>query len=77
VALGGSFAGMIVTLCFISLWWRGKFNLKLMRIDRATVRQLVSIGTPAMLEQGWCRAASGFFECRPVWHRGLCGYGTA
>ena len=46
---------MIVTLCFISLWWRGKFNLKAAkqaRIDRVAVRQLVSIGTPAMLEQG-------------------------
>ncbi len=55
VALGGSFAGMIVTLCFVALWWRGKFNLKATKqacIDRATVRQLVRIGTPAMLEQG-------------------------
>ena len=77
VALGGSFAGMIVTLCFISLWWRGKFNLKAAkqaRIDRATVRQLVSIGTPAMLEQGLVQGGFlVFWNCRPVWHRGLCG----
>jgi putative MATE family efflux protein len=55
VALGGSFAGMIITLIFMALWWRGSFNLKptkRARIDWATARRLVSIGTPAVLEQG-------------------------
>jgi putative MATE family efflux protein len=55
VALGGSFAGMIITLVFVTLWWRGKFNLKARkeaRIDWSTARQLASIGAPAMLEQG-------------------------
>ena len=55
VALGGSFAGMIITLCFIAMWWRGKFNLSRparVRMDWSIARQLVSIGTPAVLEQG-------------------------
>ncbi len=55
VALGGSFAAMVITLVFVTLWWRGKFNLKARkeaRIDWTTARQLASIGAPAMLEQG-------------------------
>lgn len=55
VALGGSSAAMIVTLFFVTMWWRGSFNLKaskIARIDWGTARQLVVIGTPAVLEQG-------------------------
>jgi putative MATE family efflux protein len=55
VALGGSTAGMLVTLVFVTLWWRGHFNLKALkqpRIDPAVARKLISIGTPAVLEQG-------------------------
>ena len=55
VALGGSIAGSLVTLTFVTLWWRGHFNLKALkqpRIDTAVARKLVSIGTPAVLEQG-------------------------
>jgi len=54
VALGGSAAGMLVTLVFVVLWWRGYFNLKAVkeaRMDWTTTRQLISIGTPAVLEQ--------------------------
>ncbi len=55
VALGGSSAGLIVTCVFISFWWRGKFALKAIkqaRVDPKTLRQLISIGAPAMIEQG-------------------------
>ena len=55
VALGGSFAGMLITLTFVALWWRGNFNLKptrQARIDWVTAKQLLTIGAPAMLEQG-------------------------
>lgn len=55
VALGGGTAGAMVTCCFVLMWWRGKFNLqpvKRLIIDRPAARQLVSIGTPAVLEQG-------------------------
>ena len=55
VALGGSTASMIVTVVFVTLWWRGNFNLRALkqpRIDRAVARKLISIGTPAILEQG-------------------------
>ncbi len=55
VALGGGSAGLIVTLFFVLFWWRGSFNLKPLKrkvIDRATVRQIFSIGAPSMLEQG-------------------------
>ncbi len=55
VALGGSTAGFLITVLFVVIWWRGKFNLKPTRqisIDWGAARQLVSIGTPAVLEQG-------------------------
>ena len=55
VALGGSTAGFLITALFVVFWWRGKFNLKPTRqasIDWSAARQLVSIGTPAVLEQG-------------------------
>lgn len=55
VALGGSVAGLVVTLIFLTQWWRGRFNLKpaaQTRIDWTTARQLINIGTPAVLEQG-------------------------
>lgn len=54
VALGGSAAGVLVTGIFAAFWWRGKFALKAVkraRIDRRVARQLISIGTPAILEQ--------------------------
>ena len=54
---------MLVTVVFVSLWWRGHFNLKALkqpRIDRAVARKLVSIGVPAVLEQGWCSWVSWF-----------------
>jgi putative MATE family efflux protein len=55
VALGGGTAAMIVTLCFVTIWWLGYFKLKAvkqLRIDWVAARKLVSIGTPAVLEQG-------------------------
>ncbi|MEE4147032.1 MAG: MATE family efflux transporter [Halieaceae bacterium] len=55
VALGGGAAGFLIAALFVSFWWHGKFNLKPVRrasIDWSAARQLVSIGTPAVLEQG-------------------------
>ena len=55
VALGGSAGGAAVTAVFVAVWWRGHFNLKPVKrlaIDWASVRQLVTIGTPAVVEQG-------------------------
>lgn len=55
VALGGGFAGLSVSCLFAALWWKGRFNLKPVKrlaIDRTAARQLISIGTPAILEQG-------------------------
>lgn len=55
VALGGSGAGLLVTITFVTMWWRGAFNLKAAKqttLDRKVAKQLVSIGTPAVLEQG-------------------------
>jgi putative MATE family efflux protein len=55
VALGGGFAGLSITCLFVALWWRGKFNLKPVKklaVDWKSARQLGSIGTPAIIEQG-------------------------
>lgn len=60
IALGGSSAGFIVTCCFVVMWWRGKFNLKALKratIDTPIARQLIRIGTPAVLEQGLVQLA--------------------
>ena len=55
ISLGGGSAGLTVTLVFLMFWWRGRFNLgpsKEVRIDWSRVRQLFTIGAPAMIEQG-------------------------
>ncbi|MEH6569652.1 MAG: MATE family efflux transporter [Halioglobus sp.] len=55
VALGGGFAGLSITCVFVAFWWRGKFNLKPVKklaVDWKSARQLGSIGTPAIVEQG-------------------------
>lgn len=55
ISLGGSFGASLVTVAFAIAWWRGKFSLspvKRLRIDWGSVRQLVSIGAPAVVEQG-------------------------
>jgi Na+-driven multidrug efflux pump len=55
VAMGGGSAGALVTCMFTLMWWRGKFNLrplKKLAIDWQAARQLISIGAPAVLEQG-------------------------
>ena len=60
VALGGGMAGLVITLAFVTMWWRGRFKLKAVKratIDWPVARQLVSIGTPAMLEQGIVQVA--------------------
>ena len=54
LALGGSFAGLMVTSVFVAMWWRGKFALKPVRnlaIDWGVARQLAIIGSPAVIEQ--------------------------
>lgn len=60
IALGGGTAGAIVTLIFLAMWWRGHFNLKATknwRFERSTARQLLSIGAPSVLEQGFVQIA--------------------
>ncbi|MEM6581732.1 MAG: MATE family efflux transporter [Pseudomonadota bacterium] len=55
VSLGGSSAGALVTVIFVSMWWRDRFNLKAFKqakIDLRIARKLIAIGSPAMLEQG-------------------------
>ena len=60
VALGGSTAGMLVSVFFVTMWWRGNFNLKAAkraRIDWHSARQLIVIGAPAVLEQAIVQVA--------------------
>jgi len=60
VALGGGSAAFIVSIFFVNMWWRGDFNLKASKVasvDWAIARQLVAIGTPAVLEQGLVQLA--------------------
>lgn len=55
VALGSSAGAALVTIAFFLAWWRGLFNLKPPRplsVDRGMIRQITSIGGPAVLEQG-------------------------
>lgn len=55
VALGGGTAGFLVTLAFVLFWWGGTFNLKPVKkavVDWGIGRQLITIGTPSVVEQG-------------------------
>lgn len=55
IALGSGFGSTVVTLVFVACWWRGKLRLTPplhKAIDQPVMRQIVSTGTPAMLEQG-------------------------
>jgi putative MATE family efflux protein len=55
VAAGGSFGAFLVTAVFIYRWWRGRYALKALKtfsVDWSATRQLVTIGTPAVVEQG-------------------------
>ena len=74
VALGGSLAGALVTCVFAAFWWRGRFNVKALkewRIDWTSARQLLAIGAPSMLEQGFIQVAFlAFFAI-------VAQYGTA
>jgi putative MATE family efflux protein len=73
VGLGGGLAGAIVTLWFLLVWWTGRFNLGppvLRAIHWPAIRQLVSIGSPAIVEQGVIQLAMlAFFMV-------IAGYGT-
>jgi len=74
VALGGGLAGLSVTCFFVAMWWQGRFNLKPVKrlaVDWTASRQLASIGTPAIIEQGVVQLAFlAFFAI-------LAQYGTA
>lgn len=78
VSLGGSFGAALITLLFLSFWWRGNFNLKPLKwapVDRVVVRQLVVIGGPAVLEQGIVQIAFlAFFAI--VAHYGTVAYAS-
>lgn len=55
VALGGGIAGALVTVAFVLMWWRGRFNLQPVgeaRFDWTAARKLVRIALPAVTEQG-------------------------
>tara|TARA_R110002110_G_scaffold415748_1_gene654886 strand:- start:130097 stop:131446 length:1350 start_codon:yes stop_codon:yes gene_type:complete len=55
VALGGSGGAAIITLVFVAVWWRGKFNLGALKqwaVDWNIGKQLLTIGAPAVIEQG-------------------------
>ncbi len=55
VSLGGSMGAFAATLLFVLFWWRGRFRLRAVKqwiIDWPSVRQLVTLGVPAVLEQG-------------------------
>jgi len=76
ISLGGNFGAMLITMVFVIVWWRGKFNLKpprLKRLDLSVTRQLISIGAPAVLEQGIVQLAFlAFFAI--VAHYGTVAY---
>ncbi len=58
--LGGGLAAGITALLFVLRWWRGKFSLaavKRWHIDRVITWQLIRIGTPAVIEQGFIQFA--------------------
>ena len=60
IALGGSAAAAVVTVLFVAVWWRDKFNLKPLKqaqINVPAARQLISIGLPSILEQGFVQLA--------------------
>ena len=55
IAAGGGFGALLVTAVFVYRWWQGHYALKAVKeasIDWVTTRQLVSIGAPAIIEQG-------------------------
>ncbi|NQX87770.1 MAG: MATE family efflux transporter [Halioglobus sp.] len=76
VALGGSAGAALITVFFIIFWWRGKFNLKPAKwapVNVSIARQLVSIGGPAVIEQGIVQLAFlAFFAI--VAHYGTSAY---
>ncbi|GHD38067.1 MATE family efflux transporter [Halioglobus pacificus] len=54
IALGGGSAGFTVTLVFLAFWWRGRFKLLPLRelaVNMRQVKELITIGAPAMVEQ--------------------------
>ena len=60
ISLGGGSAASLVTLVFLIVWWRGHFTLnpvKRLRIDLPIARQLVGIGLPSVIEQGFVQLA--------------------
>jgi Na+-driven multidrug efflux pump len=60
VSLGGSTGAAIMTVFFVIFWWRGNFNLKPTKwapVNWSIARQLVSIGGPAVIEQGIVQVA--------------------
>ena len=76
VALGGSVGAALVTILFVAVWWRGHFNLQPTRplsVDWGVCRQIMSIGGPAVLEQGIVQVAFlAFFTI--VAHFGTVAY---
>lgn len=60
ISLGGSTAASLVTLVFVALWWRGAFRLKPVKrleVSPPIARQLLHIGLPSVIEQGFVQLA--------------------
>jgi putative MATE family efflux protein len=60
ISLGGSTAASLVTLVFVVLWWRGAFRLapvKRWQVSPPIARQLLHIGLPSVIEQGFVQLA--------------------
>ena len=60
ISLGGGSAAALVTVAFLAVWWRGHFNLKPVRqlkVSLPVARQLVNIGLPSVIEQGFVQLA--------------------
>jgi putative MATE family efflux protein len=60
ISLGGSTAATMITLCFVVFWWRGRFQLKpakRARINLSIARQMLTMGLPSVLEQGFVQLA--------------------
>jgi len=74
VGLGGGMGASLISLVFFIVWMSGRFQLKppaTKFVDFSTVRQLLQIGLPAVVEQGLVQVAQlAFFVI-------IGSYGTA
>lgn len=76
ISLGGGSGAALITIVFVMVWWRGKFNLKPAKrisLNWITSRQLITIAAPSVLEQAIVQLAFlAFFAI--VAHYGTVAY---